>query len=148
MHTARLGTDDRHVALILFTLMAEVFAENREALSDAYLDGWLARQDFWALPAFDGDRVIGGINAHTLPMSRSSSRELFICDLAVEPNHQRRGVGRRLVRDLQTSAAAQGIHEMFVPADNEDEHDLNFYRAIGGVEMAVTHFSFTDPQGR
>jgi aminoglycoside 3-N-acetyltransferase I len=31
---------------------------------------------------------------------------------------------------------------MFVPADNEDEHAIDFYHAIGGEASAVTFFTF------
>lgn len=143
MQVKRLRVGDRQVARALFTLMATVFEENAEALSDDYLDRLLAREDFWALGAFAGDDVIGGITAHTLPMTRTQSSEMFIYDLAVHPNHQRTGVGRRLVAELRAQAAAVGIRELFVPADNDDAHALDFYRALGGTTSPVTIFSFT-----
>jgi hypothetical protein len=40
-------------------------------------------------------------------------------------------------------AAAVGIQDVFVPADNDDTHALDFYRAQGAVESPVTHFTFT-----
>ena len=78
-------------------------------------------------------------------MTRTESSEIFIYDLAVHPDHQRTGVGRRLVAELRAQAAALGIGELFVPADNEDVHALDFYRAIGGAAAPVTIFTFTQP---
>jgi aminoglycoside 3-N-acetyltransferase I len=49
-----------------------------------------------------------------------------------------------LVAALREAAAAEGIHVAFVPADNEDTHALDFYRAIGGVPAPVTIFTFGD----
>lgn len=143
MHLKRLRLGDRDVARALFTLMADVFETESEPLSDSYLDRLLARDDFWAIGAFADEEPIGGVTAHTLPMTRTESSEIFIYDLAVHPAHQRTGVGRRLVAELRAQAAALGIGELFVPADNEDVHALDFYRALGGAAAPVTIFTFT-----
>lgn len=118
MRSMRLQPGDRELARALFALMAEVFEEPCEVLGDRFLDRLLARQDFWALAAFDGDQIIGGVTAHSLPMTRSETAEVFIYDLAVRQDHQRTGVGRHLVAELRHSAAASGIENVFVAADN------------------------------
>jgi aminoglycoside 3-N-acetyltransferase I len=46
------------------------------------------------------------------------------------------------VAALRTEAARAGITVAFVPADNDDTHALDFYRAIGGVPAPVTIFTF------
>ncbi len=139
---ARLGAGDGAVARTLFATMAAVFEEKHEALSDEYVAKLLARDDLWVLAATYGDDVVGGLTAHTLPMTRSESREIFIYDIAVRADQQRRGVGRLLMADLARLAAAEGIHDWFVPADDEDAHALEFYRALGGVASPVTFFTF------
>lgn len=144
MRTKRLTSDDLVLARRLFTLMAEVFDEESEPLDDAYLERLLRREDFWAIAAFAGEDVVGGITAHALPMTRTASTELFIYDIAVRADHQRKGVGRLLMTALREEAASLGIRDVFVAADNEDAHALDFYRALGGVPAPVTFFSFTD----
>lgn len=134
----------------MFLMMVDVFDESAqgtvcEPLADDYLDALLRRDSFWALAAFDGAEVVGGLTAHTLPMTRSASSEVFIYDLAVRRDHQRQGVGGRLIQELRMSAATAGIGDVFVPVDNEDVHALDFYRAQGGTASAVTHFTFSDP---
>lgn len=123
-------------------MMGEVFEEQHAPLGDAYVESLLAREDFWALAAYAGDDVVGGLTAHVLPMTRSETRELFIYDLAVRADHQRRGIGRLLMKTLQRLGAEAGIHVAFVPADDEDKHALDFYRAIGGAAQPVTIFTF------
>lgn len=142
LHTRRLGTGDRALAQRLFELLAEVFEEGRTALGDSYVEGLLARADFWVIAAFDGAELVGGLTAHVLPMTRSESAELFIYDIAVRADHQRRGVGRRLVADLRSRGADAGVHVTFVAADDEDTHALDFYRALGGNPSPVTIFDF------
>jgi aminoglycoside 3-N-acetyltransferase I len=140
MTYARLGPGDRARAKALFALMAAVFDEDCETLSDAYVDRLLGRADFWVIAALSDDDLVGGLTAHTLPMTRTQVSEVFIYDLAVRPEHQRRGVGRGLIAHLRGAA---GAAEIFVAVDDEDAHALDFYRAVGGSAAPVTIFTFT-----
>lgn len=144
VRTKRLTSGDREIAGKLFVMMAEAFGEAHEPLTAGYLDSLLNKGDFWAIAAFQGTDIIGGLTAHTLPMTRANSSEIFIYDIAVRESHRRRGVGRRLVMALRESARAIGIRDIFVPADNDDKHALDFYRALGGAPSAVTFFTFSD----
>jgi aminoglycoside 3-N-acetyltransferase I len=123
--------------------MSDVFEEDRGELGDAYIERLLGRPDFWAIAAFAGDELVGGITAHTLPMTRRELSEILIYDVAVRRDRQRQGVGRRLLAHLRAAAAAIGIRDVFVAADGDDRHALDFYRALGGAAAPVTVFSFT-----
>lgn len=138
----RLGPGDEAVARELFALMAAVFEEDEDPAAPADVASLLRREDFWALAAM-GDVVVGGLTAHALPMTRNRSTELFIYDLAVRADRQRRGTGRALVTELRSLANEAGIATVFVPADDEDTHALDFYRAVGGVPSPVTFFTFS-----
>jgi len=138
----RLSQNDSAAAARLFAVMAEVFEEHSETLDSEYVSGLLARRDFWALAASEGDEILGGLTAHTLPMTRCEASELFIFDLAVKSEHRRKGVGRALVASLRALAAEEGIDVVFVPANNEDSEALDFYRAVGGAPESVTIFTF------
>jgi aminoglycoside 3-N-acetyltransferase I len=143
----RLGTGDRSEARRLFSMLAEAFDEKRDLLSDAYVDQLLCRQDFWALAAFSGDDVVGGITAHTLPMTRQESSEMFVFDIAVRSDHRNKGIGRRLLDTLSKQATQSGIRELFLAADNADEHALDFYRRLGGLPTPATLFVFSTRNG-
>ena len=138
----RLGADDIALARATFAMMCDVFEEPPGALSDDYLRALLTPTTFWAFVALEDGEPVGGVTAHTLTMTRSESREVFIYDLAVRADRQRRGIGRQLVRTLQAAAAAEGIAVSFVPADDEDTHALAFYAALGGESAPVTIFTF------
>jgi aminoglycoside 3-N-acetyltransferase I len=139
----RLAAADCALAKRLFAMMADVFAEDVENLSDDYIELLLAREDFWALAALSGEDVVGGLTAHALPMTRSACRELFVYDVAVHRDHQRRGIGRQLLNQLRQQAQAAGISVVFVAVDDDDSHALEFYRMVGGEASAVTLFTFT-----
>jgi aminoglycoside 3-N-acetyltransferase I len=140
--TKRLALINKEEAQNLFTMMAEIFAEDCVPLNDRYIERLLCRDEFWALAALADDIIVGGIIAHELPMTRSESSELFIYDIAVRPNYQRRGIGTLLFRALCVEASKAGIQDVFVPADNDDVHALDFYRSLGGVASPVTIFDF------
>ena len=140
--TKRLTLIDKEEARNLFTTMAEIFAEDCVPLNDRYIERLLSRAEFWAVAALADGIIVGGIIAHELPMTTSESSELFIYDVAVRPDYQRRGIGRRLFCALCEEASKAGIQDVFVPADDEDVHALDFYRNLGGVGSPVTIFDF------
>ncbi len=125
--------------------MARVFGEQHVELADDYLARLLSDDRFWAIAALSDGQLVGGVTAHTLPMTRSESCELFVYDIAVLPSHQRRGIGRELMRTLRAEAALVGITDAFVAVDAEDAHALDFYRALGGTASSVTMYTFADP---
>lgn len=146
IRTRRLTSDDRELARDMIITMAKVFDEPYDFVSDAYLGKLLSRADFWAIAALVDGEIAGGLTAYTLPMTRTETSEVFIYDIAVREDHQRKGIGRLLIAALLEEARAEGIEVLFVPADNEDTHALEFYRALGGVPQAVTIFTFS-PSG-
>jgi aminoglycoside 3-N-acetyltransferase I len=140
--TKRLTLADKEEARNLFKTMAEIFAEEFVPLNDRYIEQLLRRDESWALAALADDFVVGGIIAHELPMTRPESSELFIYDIAVRPKYQRKGIGRRLFSALSEEASKAGIQDVFVSADDDDVHALDFYRNFGGVASPVTMFDF------
>jgi aminoglycoside 3-N-acetyltransferase I len=144
IRTRRLTSADIQLAGELFALMAEAFGDDAVPLGADYLRLLLSRREFWAVAAFSGEHLAGGLTAHTLPMTRAEVGELFIYDLAVAEAFRRQGVGRALVSSLRQAAAAEGLHSAFVAADDEDTGALEFYRAIGGQPSPVTVFTFDE----
>ena len=138
----RLGAQDRRLARSTFALMVEVFGEPPAALSDQYLDVLLARPEFWTFAALQNNTVVGGLTAHTLMMTAFEGTEVFVYDIAVAADHQRQGIGRRLIDALRREAREIGISTIFVLADDEDREALEFYKALGGKPTRVTLFEF------
>ncbi len=138
----RLSAADIDQGRELFLMLADVFETDSRPLGGEYLAGLLARRDFWAFAASIDGRVVGGLTAHTLPLTRLEESEIFIYDIAVLPRYQRQGIGRQLVAALRAQASAAGIAVVWVPADNEDTHALDFYQALGGEPAPVTIFTF------
>lgn len=140
----RLTSSDRESAQELFAMMSEIFGEDAVRLSDRYIDQLFRRSEFWALGAVVDDVVAGGITAHSLPMTRAETTELFVYDIAVRSQYRRMGVGRFLFNTLRAQAFEAGINDVFVAADDDDAHALDFYRGLGGKASSVTIFDFSE----
>jgi aminoglycoside 3-N-acetyltransferase I len=138
----RIGLPDFELARRTFDVMAHTFGEHSEYLNDHYLEDLLGNTNFWAVAAVAEGAVIGGLSGWTLSKTSAPSREVFIYDIAVAPTHQRQGVGNALVDFLRGAAAEAGISLVWVLADNEDAHALDFYRKLGGAAAPVTLFDF------
>lgn len=138
----RIAAGERDRAKELFALLSEVFGEIRRPLSDAYLDRLLQRDSFWAFAAIEEGRVIGGLTAHVLPMTKAEGAELLLYDIAVAEAYQRQGIGRSLIEAARKEAAARGVEATFVLADNQDEHALRFYQKLGATGSPVTFFEW------
>jgi ribosomal protein S18 acetylase RimI-like enzyme len=94
-------------------------------------------------PVIAGDHGLLRLRPAPHRLTRTESSEIFIYDIAVRVDKQRLGIGRRLIAALRDMAAAEGIHDLFVPADDEDTHALEFYRALGAAASPVTFFVFS-----
>jgi aminoglycoside 3-N-acetyltransferase I len=138
----RLTLPDRALAQDLFTLMAGVFEEPSIVLPDRYLEQVLTDSTIWVLAAFVDTTLVGGLVAHSLPMTRFAHSELLIYDLAVLETHQRQGIGAGLIAYAREIAAEHGMDNVFVMVDNEDQHALDFYNKQGGEAMRTTMFTF------
>ncbi len=137
----RLNASDAAIAQTVTEIMATTFGEGTGATA-ARLTELLRDDHFWLYAAFEDDTPVGGLTAHVIPMTREDGYELFIYDIAVQPSHQRRSIGMKLMRAAIQAGKELGVLCAFVPVDNEDQHALDFYRALGGEAQAVTFFNF------
>ncbi len=112
-----------------------------------HLQSMLEKDSVIIYVALADEKVVGGLTAHIiLPSTHFASSEMYIFDLAVGTNWQRQGIGRKLMAGLQQYCAEHGYQEIFVQADVEDPHALDFYKATGGIAESVVHFSYTLPK--
>lgn len=139
----RLGINDVALAEKLLLLFQEAFqTESVAPPREPYLTKLLANPDFIACVALRENEVVGGVTAYELPMIHAERSELFIYDLAVQPAFQRKGVATRLLETLKEYGRQKGIGQLFVAANEEDAHAINFYLASRGNPENVLHFTF------
>ena len=108
--------------------------------STAHITRLLAREDFHAIVALYEGQVVGGLTAYELVMFQTEHRELFLYDVAVDPPHQRQGVGRALFQFVQEFCPLRGISAFYVAAHAIDEAAVSFYTATGAKRENVAWF--------
>ena len=107
-----------------------------------YLQQLLGKEGFLVFAAFLDRKVVGGLTAHMLPQYYSTQPLAYIYDLAVSTELQRRGIGKMLISGINNYCRKIGVEEVFVQADEEDAHALDFYHATGGRAEKVVHFTY------
>jgi len=142
----RLTGKDITIAKTLFKVLQEVFEEEKTGeVSEGHIIRLLNNSAFVCLVAIYKNEVIGGLTAYDLPMYNSEKPELFIYDIAIKPHFQRLGFGKELMNVIKDYCAKNSIKQLFVDANEEDTHALDFYRSMNGREEKVVQFTFDNP---
>ena len=139
----KLETGDLSRLTELIKVYEKVFEMEDFTLPAAqYLQSLLEKETVIFYVAMIDKKVVGGLTAHVLPSTYFPSSEVYIYDLAVETEFQRKGIGSQLINSLKEYCASLRLKEVFVQADLEDRHAIDFYQATGGVAESVVHFSY------
>ena len=144
MNVQTLTPDEAPLLVALLDVFAEAFEDPEHYSSsrphEAYSRGLLGSDSFLALVAVDErGAVAGGLTAYVLCKPEAVRSEIYLYDLAVAPEHQRRGVATALIVALKGVAAARGASVIFVQADAGDEAPMALYAKLG-VREDVHHF--------
>ncbi|MEO6454321.1 MAG: GNAT family N-acetyltransferase [Ginsengibacter sp.] len=140
----RLGKHDAKIFHKLIRLFQEVFEEKAFLnVGESYLARLLEKNDFIVYVIISGSEIVGGLTAYELATYYSEDSEIFIYDIAIKVEFQRQGLGKHLISSLKKHCAQKGIKEMFVAADEEDEHAIDFYHSTGGDAAKVIHFNYS-----
>ena len=139
----RLGKSDVGIFKEMIQLFQEVFEEEKQTkIEELYLEKLLEKPGFMVYCAISNGEVVGGLTAYELPMYYSKHSEIFIYDIAIKAEFQRKGVGRKLLSSLQVYGKKNNIEVIFVAVNEEDKHALDFYHSTGGKAEKVVHFNY------
>lgn len=148
----RLGADDLPLMRAFTECMGRVFDDPQtytgQPPDDGYLTRLLANESFVAIAALSDGEVIGALAAYELPKYERARSEIYLYDLAVVPEHRRRGVASALIRELRRIGRERGAWVVFVQADTgvEDAAAIALYSKLGNREE-VLHFDIPIEDG-
>jgi len=94
------------------------------------------------LVAFDGETPIGFVLAYELPRRHGVEVTLCVYEIEVDAGHRRRGIGARLLRELEGIARQRGVAEGFVLTDEENTPAMRLYESVGGKPSNVVEWDF------
>jgi aminoglycoside 3-N-acetyltransferase I len=139
----RLAANDLEIMDAMLSLYGQVFADpetyDASRPPAEYTRRLLADDDFVALAALDGGRVVGALTAYELHKFEQARSEIYIYDLAVDESCRRRGVATALIETVRSIAAERGAWVVVVQADKGDDAPIALYDKLGTREE-VLHF--------
>lgn len=107
-----------------------------------YLVALLSKQEHLVFVAILDNKVIGGLTAYILNEYGAETSIVYIYDLAVSKMYQRKGIGQKLIAEINTYCRSKNISEVFIQADAGDGYAVDFYRKTQGKEMKVVQFTY------
>jgi aminoglycoside 3-N-acetyltransferase I len=127
----------------LILLFQDVFEmENPVTVKVSYLKHLLNKSGFIVLIITCENKIVGGLTAYELPMYYAECAEVYMYDIAIQPEFQRKGFGSKLLAALKEYCGENKITGFFVEAHEADKHAVAFYSRAGGKAEKVVHFNF------
>ena len=138
-----LSKEDLPLLKELILIFAEVFEmEKFELPNDEHLQNLLENDSIVFFVALHKNKVVGAVRTYILPSTYYASSEVYLYDVGVTPTFQRKGIGVKLIENIKEYSKNLGYQEIFVQADLEDTHAINFYKKTGGKAADVVHFTY------
>ena len=100
--------------------------------SDDYVREMLDREDFHVIVALENEKLVGGLTAYEMKMFKRETIEMFLYEIEVAEDFQRRGIGKALIEFLKNICAEKEIVEMFVGTEKENFAARRLYSSTGG----------------
>lgn len=145
----KLGTGDLEKLKKLILLFEDVFEMEAFTMpEDGYLRDLLVKEGFYVFVAEKEGEVLGGLTAYSLAQYYNTSPLVYIYDLAVHTQFQRKGIGRQLISGILDYCRWIGVEEVFVQADEADDYAIDFYRSTGGRPENAVHFCYPLRDGK
>lgn len=100
----------------------------------------MRRRDARVIVAEDGGRVVG------YAALWFTGGEAELGDLAVDPEHRRRGIGTRLLEAAVETAARRGVGELFLQVRESNEEAIALYADAGFRRVGRRHGYYRVPE--
>lgn len=94
------------------------------------------------LVAFDDGAPVGLVLGYELQRRHGYNVTLCIYEIDVNAAYRRRGIGTRLLRELERIARERGIEEAFVLTDEDNAAAMRLYESVGGQRNDVVEWDF------
>lgn len=83
----------------------------------------------------EGGCIIG--NLSLIPLQKEGHRVFLIANVAVHPDHRRRGIARKLTQQALDSLAQQKISEVWLQVRDDNPPAVALYRSLGFKDQAA-----------
>jgi ribosomal protein S18 acetylase RimI-like enzyme len=94
------------------------------------------------LAALEDGSPVGFVLAYELQRRHGHAVTLCIYEIEVHEAHRRRGIGTRLLRELEALARERGVAEAFVLTEADNTAAMRLYESAGGTAEEVVMWDF------
>jgi ribosomal protein S18 acetylase RimI-like enzyme len=137
----KVGDIDKFTGLI--RVFEDVFEMKNFSMPErTYLQKLLESEGFFVFVATLENTVIGGLTAYIMHQYYSKSPLVYVFDLAVKTQLQRKGIGKMLIEANNKYCKSMGAEVVMVQADEVDDYAIKFYRSTGARGERVVHFDY------
>jgi len=99
---------------------------------------FLANPTNYLIVAESAENLAGFVLAYRLERLDRTAAQLFVYEVGVAPQYQRRRVGSRLMEHVRHLVSEESLMEAFVITDHSNDAAVRLYRSTGGqVEEAA-----------
>ncbi len=113
-------------------------------LDNTYLESLMNKPDLLVLIAKCNNEVIGGLTVYVLHRYYSTKPIAYIYDVGVKPDHQRKGIGKKLISHLIQYCKENDFEDAYVEAETDDIQAVNFYKTTQTTSiLQATHFTYS-----
>lgn len=109
--------------------------------TDKHLKRLLRNPSFFAVAAWDGSKIVGGLTGFELNLYSKETGEFYLYDIAVQKKLQRQGIGSQLFQYTCQMLGESDIDRIFVQEQLENRTGIEFYKKMMGNASAMAHFA-------
>ena len=145
MSMATVSSEDKaHIEIVPFH---EADLDEIMAIEDVSFSAPWSRQSYLDLAPLDtisffvvkqDDRVVGYM------LYQTWEEEMELHTIAVDPNHRREGVGRRMLEYLLSDATTRGVERVFLQVRPSNVAARTLYTQFGFYVIGVRHHYYRD----
>ena len=124
--------------------VAQVAALEKICFHDPWSENSVASElknplSLW-LVALDGETVVGYVG------SQSVEGEADMMNVAVHPEHRRRGIARMLINELTDALAKQGVHSLALEVRSSNAPAIALYEQLGFSQVGRRPNYYRNPK--
>ena len=139
----KLNHNDVHKFTELIGVFENVFEmKNLKMPDEIYFKKLLEKEEFFVFVALLEDKVVGGLTSYIMQQYYSEFPLVYIFDLAVRTELQRKGIGKMLIAANNSYCKSIGVEAVMVQADEVDDYAIKFYHSTGATAENVIHFEY------
>lgn len=141
----KLSIKDIEIAKELFTFFqSNDGISNPFILAESKFKAMLSDNNFHVFVAIKGTELLGGLTAFQLDMYKAIPAKILLYEIAVELNHRRQGIGKKLIQELTNYSETRGINKILVLTTTDNTEAIAFYKATNGnLENNQVCFSYS-----